>query len=92
VSITNQSNEDGYYNMFRFLKQKAQEIYNPPRLQEAQTFEDVARVIRYSFDGANLAAVAKSVGIDNVNQFAGLLEFGAAIARIQIQVSDGGWD
>jgi len=83
---------DAYYNQFRFLKEIAQEVYNPPTLAEAESFEDVARVIRYNFDSQNMAEVARRLGIQNVNQFAGLLEFGAGIARIQIQLlKNGGW-
>ena len=83
---------DVYYHTFRALKRVAQEVYNPPRLQEAESFEDVARIVRYSFDSDNRAKVGQALGIDNANQFAGLLEFGAAIARIQMQISDKGWD
>jgi nucleoid-associated protein YgaU len=83
--------QDAYYHLFRNLKDVAAAVYNPTRLQEAKDLEDVALVIRYSFDEANRAAVAAAMGIENINQFCGLLEFAAAIARIQRQVQAGGW-
>ena len=83
---------DVYYHTFRALKRVAQEVYDHDKLAAAESFEDVARTVRYSFDSTNRAKVGLALGITNPNQFDGLLEFGAAIARIQMQISDGGWN
>ena len=87
------NNVSGYYRIFRFLKQKAQEIYNPDNLQEAKTFEDVAIAVLTSFNPRQLATLASGMGIDNVHQFCGLLEFGAAVSRIDyhLREMDGDW-
>lgn len=79
-----------YYYLLRTLRNQAMAVHPHQKLIEASGYEDVTRAILYTFDDDNQRELAQRLGF-RVEQLEVYLMIIAAVARLERQVINGGW-